>query len=240
MTISTKQLKRLSDREFAEDIKKYIRSSHDFYGTKVPELRVLAKRLYEEYDLKGFYKVFNKFWNSGYHEERSLAIYTLEMYKDEFDIWTWNFMKSKLKDIKSWDKVDSVSLNILGEILIRAPSIEKEIILMARSKNIWYKRMALMVSIALVRNGDIKLAINLCEENLHSNEENIQKAVGMCLREIGIQKPAVARRYILKNIKMPEKIFFIATENMKGIRKLRQTRKESNFDFRKLMFWKDN
>ena len=231
MVSSTKQLKRLSDEEFAEDIKKYIRSSHDFYGTKIPELKVLAKRLYEEYDLKSFYKVFNKFWNSGYHGERSLAIYTLEMYKDEFDTGTWNFIKIKLKDIKSWDKVDSVSINILGEILMREPVLEKEIISMARSKNIWYKRMALMATIALVRNGNIRLAIHLCEENIHTNEENIQKAVGMCLKEIGIQKPTVARRFILKNIKMPEKIFFIATENMKDIRKLRQTRKESNFNF---------
>jgi len=240
MTISNKPLKRLSDKEFAEDIKKYIRSSHDFYGAKIPELRVLAKRLHEEYDLKGFYKVFNKFWNSGYHGERSLAIYTLEMYKDEFDTGTWSFMKTKLKDIKSWDKVDSVSINILGEILVRTPSIEKEIISMSKSKNIWYKRMALMSSIALVKSGDIGLAINLCQENLYSEEENIQKAVGICLKEIGIQKPVVARGFILKNIKMPEKVFFIATENMKDIRKLRQTRKKGDFDFSRLMFWKEN
>jgi 3-methyladenine DNA glycosylase AlkD len=111
---------------------------------------------------------------------------------------------------------------------------------MSKSKNIWYKRMALMSSIALVKNGDIGLAINLCQENLYSEEENIQKAVGICLKEIGIQKPVVARGFILKNIKMPEKIFFIATENMKDIRKLRQTRKKSDFDFGRLMFWKEN
>ena len=239
MTISTKQLKKLSDKEFAEDIKKYIRSSHEFYGTKVPELKVLAKRLYEEYDLKGFYKVFNKFWNSGYHGERSLAIYTLELYKDECDTGTWNFIKTKLKDIKSWDKVDSVSINILGEIILREPTLEKEIISMAKSKNIWFRRMAIMASITLVKNNNIRLAINICEENLYNKDENLQKAVGICLKEIGVQKEAVARRFILKNLKMPEITFLNATENMKDLRKLRETRKTSNFDFSKFIFWKN-
>jgi hypothetical protein len=53
---SKKQLKKLGNKQFFEDIKKYIKSSHSFYESRVPELKVLANRLHEEYDLKEFYK----------------------------------------------------------------------------------------------------------------------------------------------------------------------------------------
>lgn len=239
MSVSNKQLTRLRDKEFAGDIKKYIRTSHEFYGTKIPELKILAKRLFEEYDLKDFYRIFNRFWSSGYHEERSLAIYTLELYKEKFDLSTWNFIKTKLKEIKSWDKVDDVAMNILGETVLRNPFLEKEIIAMSRSKNIWYKRMGIMASIMLVRNNNIKTSILMCEENLNNKDENVQKSVGLCLKEIGAKKPEVARRFILKNIKMPERIFYIATENMKDLRRIKEMKKLKSFYLNKLFFWKN-
>ena len=233
---SKKQLKKLSDREFYEDIKKYIKSSHEFYGTKVPELRVLAKRLNEEYKLRGFYKIFNKFWKTGYHSERSLAIYTLELYKEEFNLETWKFFKTKLKDIKSWDKLDSVSISIIGEILIREKRIEKDILDMARSNNIWFKRMALMSTIPLIRKQDIKLATQICDMLIYNKDENIQIAIGMVLNEVTIQKPLIARKFILRNRKMPYPTFIAATENL---RDLRSIRKENNgVLLNKIMFWK--
>jgi len=59
---SNKQLKKLGDKQFSEDIKKYIRRNHEFNSTKIPELKILAKRLNEEYKLRGFYKIFNKIY----------------------------------------------------------------------------------------------------------------------------------------------------------------------------------
>ena len=61
------------------------------------EIRTLAKRLHEEHSLKEFYSIFNKLWKSGYHEEMSLALYTLQLYENGFDLKTWKFLKPKLK-----------------------------------------------------------------------------------------------------------------------------------------------
>ncbi|MFA5258500.1 MAG: DNA alkylation repair protein [Candidatus Pacearchaeota archaeon] len=222
---SKKQLKKLSDKQFFEDIKKYIKSYHSFYESRVPELKVLANRLHEEYDLKEFYKVFNKFWNSGYNEERTLAVHTLQLYKEDFDINTWRFLKPKLKDIKSWDKVDRVSSNIIGEILVRERKLEKEIIALAKSNNIWFKRMAIMATVPLIKLNNNELSLQICEFFIHDKDKQIQEAVGLILREIGEQKPAVAKKFILKNIHMPILSFDIATQNMKELRKLRDVKK---------------
>jgi len=222
---SKKPLQRLSNKQIFEDVKKYIKTSHTFYETKIPELKVLAKRLHDEYDLKEFYKIFNKLWNSGKNEERSLAIHTLPLYKDNFDIETWKFLKPKLKDIKSWDKVDIVSLDIIGEMLTKNKPMEKEIIMMAKSKNIWSKRMAIISTIPLIKNGETELALNISKQCLYAKEEPIQMAVGRVLKEIAEEKPVIAKRFILKNIHMPLKTFVIATENMKELRKLRDVKK---------------
>ena len=127
-------LKRLGNKELAGDIKSFIRTSHNFYSEKVPELKTLAKRLHEEHSLKGFYPVFNKLWKSGYQGEKSLAIYTLQLYKDEFNLATWRFMKLKLKDIKSWDQADTIAKEIIGNILLKQPSLDKEILKLSDKK----------------------------------------------------------------------------------------------------------
>lgn len=234
-----KQLKRLGNKEFAEDIKRYIKSSHSFYEARVPELKILAKRLHEEYSLKDFYRVFNRFWDSGAKED-SLAIYTLQLYKEEFDLETWRFIKNKLKDIKSLDKLDSISLNITGEILLRVPSIEKEILRLANGKDIWLKRAAIISTIPLVKNKDFELAMKIILMFLHDKEEHVQKAIGIVLREIGKEKPALLRRFILKNKNMSLVTFLYATENMGELRTLRELKKpQNNNRIGNLFFWRE-
>ena len=236
---SKKRLKTLSNKEIAEDIKKYIKSSHTFYETKVPEIKILAKKLHDEYDLNEFYKVFNRFWKSGYHSERSLAISTLQLYNEEFNLDTWKFLKTKLKDIKSWDKADIISFSIIGEILLKNPELREEIIKMARAKNAWVKRMALMSLIPLIRNNDVDFAFEIARINLEDKLKPVQEATGLVLKEIGDKKPSLAKKFILKNIHMPLISFNLATENMKDLRKLRDMKKLNENGASRLFFWKN-
>jgi len=220
-----KQLKRLSNKQFAEDIKIYLKSSHEFYGIKVPELRVLAKRLHEEYELRDFYKVFNRLWRSSYHEEVSLAIYTLQLYRKEFDLGTWRFLKPKLKDLRSWDQVDSVSTSIIGEILLRYPQLSKEILKLAKSKNMWMRRIAIVSTLPLIKKGEIELTMKLVNMYVNDTGPYIQKATGWMLREVGNKKPEIAKRFILKHVHMPSITFSYATEHMTELRKMRKLKK---------------
>ncbi len=225
---TAKKLKRLENKQLLEDIKKFIKYSHTFYETQVPELEVLAKRLHQEYSLKEFYGVFNKFWKSGRAREMSLALYTLQLYKDDFDLITWGFIKQKLREIRSWDKIDSVAIHIMGEILIKNPVISRELINFSRGKNLWFKRAAIMSTIPLVKDKDFRLALEVIDQNLYDKSEHIQKAIGIVLKEIGEIKEDVLRRYIKDNINMPVTVFFVATENHKELRNLRESNKENN------------
>lgn len=219
-----RKLRKLGNKEFADDIKKYIRSSHYFYEIRVPELKILAKRLHEEYKLKEFYKVFDKLWYSGYHEERALSIHAMQLYKEEFDLRTWNFLKSKLIDLKSWDEIDSISSNLIGYILLKIPELKEEIIKLANSDNIRLKRAAIISTAPLVKEGNIGLTLDLAKEYIKDNEEHIQKATGWILKELGTYNPEALKKFVEENIdKIPALVFNYATESNKSLRKLKMT-----------------
>jgi len=220
-----RQLKKLSNKQFAEDIKRYIKSPYEFYGVRVPELRTMAKHLHEENSLDEFYSLFNKLWKSGYHEEMSLAIYALQLYKNEFDLKTWKFLQTKLKDMKTWDQVDAVSTNIVGEILLKYPKIEKDLLKLSKTNNVWLKRIAIVSTLPLIKKGDIKLTLKLAEKYVYSKEDYLQKATGWMLREAGKKKPEPIKRFILKHIEMPSIEFSYATEQLKELRKVRRLKK---------------
>ena len=214
-----KKLRKIDNKNFIDDVKTYIKTTHDFFGIKVPELRVLAKILHREHSLKDFYKVFNKLWRSGYNEETSLAIYTLQLYKDDFDKETWEFLKPRLKDIKSLDQVDSIASEIIGEIILKHPSLKKEIFLMSKSNNVWIRRMAIMSTLPLIRNGDISLTMKISESYVKEKHDYIQKSTGRILREVGKYKPDTLRKFIKKyENQIPETMFDLATEYMEELR----------------------
>ena len=212
-----RKLVRLNNRQCVDDIKKYIKYSYYFYHTKVPEIMILAKKLHEEYDLKSFYKIFNKLWKSGYHNSRVLAITSLKMYKEDFNLETWVFLKPKLKEIRGLDKVDSIGSDILGNIVLRYKELESEIITLSKNKNLWLRRMALVSSIPLIRQKDFKLAINLIKMHMNESEEPLQKTIGLLLKEIGDQDPELLRIFLIKNRNLPKTTFYSATENMIGL-----------------------
>jgi 3-methyladenine DNA glycosylase AlkD len=215
-------LKKLGNKHFAENIKLYIKSPYKFYETKVPEIKVLAKRLHEEHSLKEFYKVFDRLWESGYHEEMSLAIYTLESYEEDLDLSAWNFIKPKLNEIKSADQIDAVALNIVGKIMLKHRKLENEILSMSKSKNFWLRRLAIISTIPKAKEGDSSLTVKIAEKFIKDKEPYVQKATGYALKEIGSKNPKIAKEFILEHLDMPLIIFNNATENMKELRKIRR------------------
>ena len=220
-----RQLKKLSNKQFASDIKRYIKSPYEFYGVRVPEIRVMAKRLHEEHNLEDFYEIFDRLWGSGYHEEMSLALYALQLYEKEFDMKTWKFLKSRLKEIQTWDQIDAVSCFIIGKILLKYPKLEKELLKLSKNENFWMRRIAIVSTLPRIKTGDIKLTIKLAEDYIDDKEPYIQKATGWMLREAGKKQPEIVKRFILKHIHMHSITFSYATEQMIDLRKVRRFKK---------------
>jgi hypothetical protein len=234
-------LKRLGHKEFEEDIKGFIKNTHKFYSSKIPEIKTLARKLHDEHSLEEFYKVFNKLWKSGYHNERVLAIKTLKLYKDDFDLDTWYAIKFKLKDIKDWDEIDEVSQNIVGNLILKFDSVKKDVFNLSKKRDAYLRRMALVSSLPLIKEKDFDFSINLLEYYAFNKQEKIQEAVGLVLKEISKINKVVGKKLILKYINMKDIAFNIATENMRDLRKVRKLKGleegKSNFDKKGLFSW---
>lgn len=220
-----KILKRLNNDEFVADIKNYLKSPYEFYGVKIPEIKTMAKKLYEENSLKDFYQVFDNLWNSGRQEKRLLCIYTLELYEDDFDLSTWKFLKPKLKGIKNIEKADAISKKIIGKILVKFPKIENEIIKMSKSDSFLIRRIAIVSTLPLIHSGDIRLTIHLAERYIDEVEINVLNAVGWMLYEAGKKKPEKVKKFILKHRDMPDDVFMEATKGMKELRKIKKIKR---------------
>ena len=220
-----KILRRLNNDEFVEDIKNYLTSPYEFYGMKIPEIKTMAKRLHKEHLLKDYYRVFNNLWNSGRQEKRSLAIYALELYEDDFDLSTWRFLKPKLKEIKNIEKADEISIQIIGKILIKFPKFENEIIKMSKSESFWIRRIAIVSTLPRIYLKDIKLTLNLADKYLNDREINVLNAVGWMLYEASKENSEKVKKFILKHKSMSDGVFMEATKGMKELRKVKKIKK---------------
>ena len=219
-----KQLKTLRGKEFFGDVKQFIRGSHDFYKDKNPEIKTLAKRLHEEYALVDFYRVFNRLWKSGYHNERVMAVYALRMYKDDYNQDTWKFLIPRLKQIKDFDEAERIG-RIIGHIVVRYPSLKKEIIKMGGRRNVCYRRIALASCFPIIVKKDWDFIFGLVGKRLNDREENIQELNGWLLKEISKKNKTIVKRFVLKNIGMPQVTFDIVSDNFRDLRKVRKLKK---------------
>ncbi len=220
----TKQLRTLEGKEFLGDVKQFIRGSHDFYRDKNPEIKVLAERLYDDHNISQFYRIFNRLWKSGYHNERVMAVYALRMYEEDYDKQTWKFLIPRLKEIKDFDEAERIG-RIIGRIILKYPELKREVLKMSNRRNVYYRRIALATCFPLIKEKDWEYIFGLIGKRIEDREENIQEINGWILREISEKNKTIVKRFVLKNISMPQITFDIVSEEITELKKARKFKK---------------
>jgi len=95
--------------------------------------------------------------------------------------------------INNWDIVDSSAGYIIGPH--EAQGDRRLLFALARSNDLWQKRVGVMSAFYYLYQGDPKTTLALAEILLHDEHDLIQKAVGWQLRELGKR---VDRRILLE------------------------------------------
>lgn len=157
-----------------------------FIGVRVPQTRSVCK-LYADLPLGEVQKLFD----SDVHEHRLAgAIILTYQYpksvhkKSIYDLYLKNVWAGR---INNWDIVDVTAENVIGRHLFEQNLPRDILFTLARSDNVWHKRVAIMSSFYFFKkgDGDFTTTLKLCELLLHDTHDLIQKAVGWMLREIG-------------------------------------------------------
>lgn len=146
----------------------------------------------EKYILNKYKKDINlkdleKLLNSKIHEHRRIALSILE-YK--FSRWSEEQKKEiydltirNIDNINNWDLVDIYVPWVIWEYL---EDKDKTILYdLAKSKNLWYRRIAIISTINYVKNWIFEDSIKIMKILLDDKEDLIHKATWWVLREIG-------------------------------------------------------
>lgn len=153
-----------------------------FMGIKVPVMKELAKK----YISLNFSDI-QKLLKSKYHEERMIALSILvNKFKKANEIERkkiYDLYLRNTKYINNWDLVDCTCHKIVGAYL---DGKDKKILeKLARSKNIWEKRISIISTFYFINKGSSKEALKIAEILVNEKHDLIQKAVGWMLREVG-------------------------------------------------------
>jgi 3-methyladenine DNA glycosylase AlkD len=152
-----------------------------FYGLTMPEQRTIVKD-FTDLSLKDIRTLLN----SKIHEERMIALLILvKKYEKTNDKKFVNFYLKNAKRINNWDLVDVTAPNIVGHHLLRNKAERKILYKLARSKNLWEKRISIISTFTFLRNNQLADTIKISKILLKDEHDLIHKAVGWMLRELG-------------------------------------------------------
>ena len=170
-----------------------------FLGISVPHSRKVAKE-YKELPLSEIKRLST----SPFHEIRFVALAILVI---QFRAAKDQRVRKRLYEtyismvkgggiVNNWDLVDA-SAPYFGEYLIDHPDRVKILMKLAKNKDLWVQRVAIILTFAVIRAGNNKPTLILAKEFLNHPHDLIHKASGWMLREAG-KRDLVALRGFLK------------------------------------------
>lgn len=206
----------LASARFFKTAKGQYGENDKFLGVTVPDQRVVAKRFKNlgRSDL-------SKLLHSRFHEHRLTALLIL-VGQYRMAVKQGHLAEQKalvglylrhLDRVNNWDLVDSSAPQVLGEYLVDKP--RGRLYRLARSKDLWRRRVAILSTAAFIRRGDFSDTLSLCESLLHDREDLIHKGTGWMLREVGNRSPEALRGFLDRHAaRMPRTMLRYAIEKL--------------------------
>lgn len=213
------KLKKLADPKVAKINEWFFKTgegeygAHDkFLGIKVPNIKTAIKD-FKNIDLNDVEKLIK----SKFNEERlSALLIMVEQFKKASEPQQKKIVEFYLKNkkyVNNWNLVDSSAHKILGEFLTK--NNPKMLLKMAKSADLWERRMAIISTLAFIKKGDFKMVKDVAKTLMKDKEDLIQKAVGWMLREMGKVNKSELIKFLDENaLKMPRTMLRYAIEKL--------------------------
>jgi 3-methyladenine DNA glycosylase AlkD len=158
-------------------------------GFTLPQVRALA-RAYRHLSVEDAAELLGSPW----HEDRQLAlIHLVHLYERALPPLREQIHKLYLKQVgkgvNNWDLVDGSAPRIVGGHLFE----KRDTRLLdnwARDRNLWRRRVAMLATLAFLKNGSFGETLRIAEALLQDKEDLIHKAAGWMLREMGKRETA--------------------------------------------------
>jgi len=186
-----------------------------FLGITVPVSRQITKK----YSNLSFLEI-ERLLKNEYHEVRLVALLILvHQYKKSKEKSQKkkiiDFYLKNTKYINNWDLVDLSAHYTVGNYLIRNGN-KKILEKLAKSKNIWERRIAIISTFAFIYNNEYEWTFNIVDMLMKDNHDLIHKACGWMLREVGkrVSEKKLMGYLDANNTKMPRTMLRYAIERL--------------------------
>jgi len=197
------ELARASDPQSARDLAVFFKTGKgeygegdQFCGITVPVLRKIAKR-YLHLRLADVKKLLR----SPVHEHRFTAleilVFQFEAGDESAKEKLFDFYLRHTRYINNWDLVDTSAPYIVGEHLATRP--RKILYRLAKSSNVWERRIAIVATAAFIKRRDLKDTFGIAAVLLKDKHDLIHKAVGWMLREAGKRSEPAMLNFLAEN-----------------------------------------
>ena len=216
-----KELKSMADPDKAAILQRFFKTGLGqygegdiFIGVMVPQSRKVAKKFSQLQLVEVKMLLY-----SSIHEERLVALlilvwrYSSALSSREEKEEIVKFYLDNIKQVNNWDLVDLSAPNILGAHLIDRDRML--LYRLARSENVWERRIAILATYHFIRNGDFSDTLKIAEILLQDRHDLIHKAAGWMLREVGKRDVASEEAFLEKHRSvMPRTMLRYAIERL--------------------------
>lgn len=186
-----KDLKALKNKDKGEILSRFFKTGPGqygegdiFWGITVPETRAVARK-YISHPIDEIIS----YLSSPVHEVRLAALMAMVgKYKIGDEKEKEAIVKAYLANtehINNWDLVDLSCYQILGDYIYNNRKKEKILIRLAKSRSLWERRIAIVSTMAFIRQGELDWTFKLAEIFLDQEHDLMHKATGWLLREAG-------------------------------------------------------
>ena len=172
-----------------------------FLGIVVPKTRIVAKK-YSDLSIVEIKKLIE----SQYHEVRFCGLLILlaqfekaKSRSEKKKLFEFYLKQLKAGYVNNWDLIDVTGVR-MGAYLIDERAPMAVLRRLAKSDDLWEKRMSIIFTFAFQRVGDMDPTLEIADLLLKDYHDLIHKAVGWALREVGKKDGPMLRNYLKANV----------------------------------------
>ena len=202
------EIKSLASAKKAKDLQWFFKTGSGeyaegdiFLGVMVPQTRKIAKKYF---DLP--LPEIKKLTESDFHEVRfcGLLIVVSQFEKAKSKDKRKKLFELYMKQLKTgyinnWDMIDVTGVRI-GSYLTTEKTALTTLRKLAKSKNLWEKRMSVIFTFAFQKIGDPYPTLEMADLLMKDEHDLIHKAVGWALREVGKMNGPLLRNFLKENV----------------------------------------
>ncbi|HEY7526003.1 MAG TPA: DNA alkylation repair protein [Candidatus Limnocylindria bacterium] len=188
------RLREVGTPERAMQEQRYLKSSLQFVGATVWQIRAVVKRYLAEADTldhDALIALVDALWAQPVHERRMAAVAILEERSSLLGAGDLPVVERLIRESLTWALIDGIAADVVGDILVRDEATTvRTLDRWAADADFWVRRSALLAWLRPLRMGaPLDRFLTYADRMLEEREFFIRKAIGWVLRDVGKRRP---------------------------------------------------